>query len=62
MLILNFMIFQKYQMILWFFFDDHVNHLDRLIESKFFNIKNIVLEDNYSNNSGDFQTLKQIYN
>ena len=44
------------------FFDDHVNHLDRLIESKFFNIKNIVLEDNYSNNSGDFQTLKQIYN
>ena len=43
-------------------FDDHVNHLTRLIESKFFNIKNIVFEDNYSVNEGDFQTLKQIYN
>ena len=43
------------------FFDDHVNHLERLIETKFFNIKNIIFEDNYSNNKGDFQTLKQIY-
>ena len=43
------------------FFDDHVNHLERLIETKFFNIKNIIFEDNYSNNIGDFQTLKQIY-
>jgi len=30
------------------FFDDHVNHIERIIESKFFNIKHIVLEDNYS--------------
>ncbi len=44
------------------FFDDHVNHIERIIESKFFNIKNIVLEDNYSAGSGDFQTLKQLYN
>ena len=37
------MIFQNTR---WYFifFDDHVNHLDRLIESKFFNIKNIVLK------------------
>ena len=44
------------------FFDDHVNHVERLIESKFFNIKNIVLEDNYLPGKGDFQTLKQLYN
>jgi|TARA_B100000959_G_C14885251_1_gene584314 hypothetical protein len=44
------------------FFDDHVNHVERIIESNFFNIKNIILEDNYSPGSGDFQTLKQIYN
>ena len=44
------------------FFDDHVNHADRISETKFFNIKNIVLEDNYSKKNGDFQTLKQIYN
>ncbi len=44
------------------FFDDHVNHLDRLMEAKFFNIKNIIFEDNYPSGRGDFQTLKQIYN
>ena len=44
------------------FFDDHVNHIERIIESKFFNIKHIVLEDNYSPGRGDFQTLKQLYN
>ena len=44
------------------FFDDHVNHADRIIESKFFDIKNIILEDNYSANTGDFQTIKQLYN
>ena len=44
------------------FFDDHVNHAERLMESKFFNIKSIVLEDNYSSNKGDFQTIKQLYN
>ena len=44
------------------FFDDHVNHVERIIESNFFNIKNIILEDNYSPGNGDFQTLKQIYN
>ena len=44
------------------FFDDHVNHIERIIESNFFNIKHIVLEDNYSPGKGDFQTLKQLYN
>lgn len=44
------------------FFDDHVNHIERIIESKFFNIKHIVLEDNNSPGNGDFQTIKQLYN
>ena len=43
------------------FFDDHVNHVERIKESNFFGIKNIVLEDNYFYD-GDFQTLKQISN
>ena len=42
------------------FFDDHVNHIERIKQSNFFGIKNIILEDNYSSNKGDFQTLKQI--
>ena len=44
------------------FFDDHVNHLERIKQSNFFGIKNIILEDNYPTNKGDFQTLKQISN
>ena len=44
------------------FFDDHVNHVDRIKQSNFFGIKNIVLEDNYPSYDGDFQTLKQISN
>ena len=44
------------------FFDDHINHMERIAEAKFFNIKNIIFEDNYSVNEGDFQTIKQIYN
>lgn len=44
------------------FFDDHVNHLDRIVYTKFYNIKHIILEDNYPVNSGDFQTIKQFYN
>jgi len=43
------------------FFDDHVNHLERIQQSKFFNIKNIILEDNYSANKGDFYTIKHSY-
>tara|TARA_B100000795_G_scaffold260027_1_gene235503 strand:+ start:399 stop:1229 length:831 start_codon:yes stop_codon:yes gene_type:complete len=42
-------------------FDDHVNHIERLREANFFKIKNIILEDNYSSRSGDFQTIKQCY-
>ena len=44
------------------FFDDHVDHVERIKQSNFFGIKNIVLEDNYPTNQGDFQTLKQISN
>ena len=40
------------------FFDDHVSHYERLMQAKFFNIKNIILEDNYSENKGDFYCIK----
>ena len=40
------------------FFDDHVNHLERILYANFFKIKNIVFEDNYDVHKGDFQTLK----
>ena len=43
------------------FFDDHVNHLERIQQSKFFNIKNIIFEDNYTSNKGDFYTIKHSY-
>jgi hypothetical protein len=43
------------------FFDDHVNHLERLKQAKFVNIKNIILEDNYQSNEGDFYTIKHSY-
>tara|TARA_B100000965_G_C19524218_1_gene727993 strand:+ start:363 stop:1190 length:828 start_codon:yes stop_codon:yes gene_type:complete len=43
------------------FFDDHVNHLERIKEASFFKIKNIILEDNYNNKGGDFQTIKQLF-
>lgn len=44
------------------FFDDHVNHVERIKQSNFFGIKHIILEDNYPTGEGDFQTLKQISN
>ena len=43
------------------FFDDHVNHYERLQQAKFFNIKNIILEDNYLADKGDFYTLNHAY-
>ena len=43
------------------FFDDHVNHYERLKQANFFNIKNIILEDNYNFKGGDFYTLKHAY-
>ena len=40
------------------FFDDHVNHYERLKQAKFFNIKKIILEDNYTDEKkGDFYTI-----
>ena len=43
------------------FLDDHVNHYERLQQAKFFNIKNIILEDNYLAEKGDFYTLNHAY-
>ena len=43
------------------FLDDHVNHYERLQQAKFFNIKNIILEDNYISGEGDFYTLNHAY-
>ena len=40
------------------FFDDHVNHYERLKQAKFFNIKRIILEDNYvDEKKADFYTI-----
>ena len=44
------------------FLDDHVNHYERLQQAKFFNIKNIILEDNYLTGKGDFYTLNHTIN
>ena len=44
------------------FFDDHVSHYERLMQAKFFNIKNIILEDNYLTGKGDFYTLNHAIN
>ena len=43
-------------------FDDHVNHLERLLEADVYGFKHIIFEDNYSGLHGDFQTIKQIQN
>ena len=43
------------------FFDDHQSHIDRIRESKFFNIKHIILEDNYPALCGDFLTIRHVY-
>ena len=42
------------------FFDDHTCHFERLKQCKFFNIKQIIFEDNYSVGDGDFNSLKHI--
>ena len=42
-------------------FDDHVNHLERIMEANFFGIKDLVFEDNYPKFKGDFQSIKQFY-
>ena len=42
------------------FFDDHTCHIDRIKQCKFFNIKQIILEDNYDIGEGDFNSLKHI--
>jgi hypothetical protein len=43
------------------FFDDHQPHMDRIKQSKFFGIKNIIFEDNYPPGFGDFPTLRYVY-
>ena len=42
------------------FFDDHTCHLERLMQCKNFNIKNIIFEDNYRLKKGDFNSLDLI--
>tara|TARA_B100001175_G_C19352812_1_gene563215 strand:+ start:138 stop:923 length:786 start_codon:yes stop_codon:yes gene_type:complete len=44
------------------FLDDHVNHYERLKQAKFFNIKKIILEDNYPIEKGDFYTINHAIN
>ena len=44
------------------FFDDHTNHLERIQQAKFFNVKNIILEDNYRPHKGDFYTINHVLN
>jgi hypothetical protein len=44
------------------FFDDHVCHLERIKQCKFFNINQIIFEDNYNVGEGDFNSLKHVLN
>jgi hypothetical protein len=44
------------------FFDDHTDHLERIKQCKFLNIKDIIFEDNYRLGEGDFNSLKLILN
>ena len=43
------------------FFDDHTCHMDRIKHCKLLEIKNIIFEDNYKSNEGDFNSLKLIF-
>lgn len=43
------------------FFDDHQNQVERLMQSKWFGIKNVIFDDNYPVSKGDFYTLKHSY-
>ena len=43
------------------FFDDHQNQIERLMQCKWFGIKNVVFDDNYSIGKGDLYTLKHAY-
>ena len=42
------------------FFDDHTDHLERIKQCKYLNIKDIIFEDNYEIGKGDFNSLKLI--
>ena len=43
------------------FFDDHQNQIERLMQSKWFGIKNVIFDDNYPVGKGDLYTLKHAY-
>jgi len=43
------------------FFDDHQDHIERIKQAKNFNIKHIILEDNYPIGKGDFYTVRHSY-
>jgi len=42
------------------FFDDHVNHLERIKQCKNFGFKHIIFDDNYPIGKGDLNTIKQV--
>lgn len=44
------------------FFDDHQDALNRLQQCHWLGIKDIIFEDNYNANEGDFYTLRMILN
>lgn len=44
------------------FFDDHQNHLDRLLKARWLGIRNVIFEDVYPEGQGDFYTLKHMQN
>ena len=43
------------------FFDDHQNQIERLMQSKWLGVKNVVFDDNYPVGRGDFYTFKHAY-
>ena len=43
------------------FFDDHQNQIERLMQSKWFGIKNVIFDDNYPVGKGGLYTLKHSY-
>jgi hypothetical protein len=42
-------------------FDDHQNSFNRVVMASFFGFKNMIFEDNYTSDNGDFYTLNHIF-
>lgn len=43
------------------FFDDHQSHLKRILQTYWWGFKEIIFEDNFLDNEGDFYSLNQIF-